>query len=79
VNSFDGVSDRDAVGDNRGFLNMQDYYVKDAFLVFRTLCKLSMKPLGTERSVYPARIDHSAFKTSVLMNLCFFNDDDDDQ
>ncbi|PLW15872.1 hypothetical protein PCANC_18072 [Puccinia coronata f. sp. avenae] len=48
VNSFDGVSDRDAVGDNRGFLNMQDYYVKDAFLVFRTLCKLSMKPLGTE-------------------------------
>lgn len=46
-NSFDGVSDRDAVG-NPGAMNMQDYYVKDAFLVFRALCKLSMKPLGTE-------------------------------
>ncbi|KAA1073441.1 guanine nucleotide exchange protein for ADP-robosylation factor [Puccinia graminis f. sp. tritici] len=46
-NSFDGVSDRDAVG-NPGIMNMQDYYVKDAFLVFRALCKLSMKPLGTE-------------------------------
>ncbi|KNZ48298.1 hypothetical protein VP01_576g7 [Puccinia sorghi] len=46
-NSFDGVSDRDAVG-NPGVMNMQDYYVKDAFLVFRALCKLSMKPLGTE-------------------------------
>ncbi|WAQ80954.1 hypothetical protein PtA15_1A292 [Puccinia triticina] len=46
-NSFDGVSDRDAVG-NPGVMSMQDYYVKDAFLVFRALCKLSMKPLGTE-------------------------------
>ncbi|BGP16437.1 hypothetical protein JCM10213_004007 [Rhodosporidiobolus nylandii] len=25
-----------------------DLYIKDAFLVFRALCKLSMKPLGTE-------------------------------
>lgn len=46
-NSFDGVSDRDAAG-NAEFMHLQDYYVKDAFLVFRTLCKLSMKPLGTE-------------------------------
>ncbi|KAH9443093.1 hypothetical protein MJO28_014431 [Puccinia striiformis f. sp. tritici] len=46
-NSFDGVSDRDGVG-NPSIMNMQDYYVKDAFLVFRALCKLSMKPLGTE-------------------------------
>ena len=27
----------------------EDLFVKDAFLVFRALCKLSMKPLVTER------------------------------
>ncbi|KAH8929478.1 Sec7-domain-containing protein [Atractiella rhizophila] len=30
------------------FFTVRDYYVKDAFLVFRALCKLSMKPLGSE-------------------------------
>ena len=29
-----------------------ELFVKDAFLVFRALCKLSMKPLVTERSVH---------------------------
>ena len=29
-------------------LSTQDLHVKDAFLVFRALCKLSMKPLGSE-------------------------------
>ncbi|KII94838.1 hypothetical protein PLICRDRAFT_96881 [Plicaturopsis crispa FD-325 SS-3] len=29
-------------------LNMNDLFVKDAFLVFRALCKLTMKPLNTE-------------------------------
>jgi brefeldin A-inhibited guanine nucleotide-exchange protein len=29
-----------------------DLFVKDAFLVFRALCKLTMKPLNTERLVY---------------------------
>ncbi len=28
-----------------------ELFVKDAFLVFRALCKLTMKPLLTERSV----------------------------
>ncbi|CAH7681898.1 protein transport protein sec71 [Phakopsora pachyrhizi] len=46
-NSFDGVSDRDVVN-NHGVMSPRDYYVKDAFLVFRALCKLSMKPLGSE-------------------------------
>ncbi|GAA5850525.1 hypothetical protein JCM8547_001904 [Rhodosporidiobolus lusitaniae] len=29
-------------------ISTNDLYIKDAFLVFRALCKLSMKPLGTE-------------------------------
>jgi brefeldin A-inhibited guanine nucleotide-exchange protein len=29
----------------------EELFVKDAFLVFRALCKLSMKPLVTERCV----------------------------
>ncbi|GAA5971918.1 hypothetical protein JCM21900_001320 [Sporobolomyces salmonicolor] len=29
-------------------VSTNDLYIKDAFLVFRALCKLSMKPLGTE-------------------------------
>lgn len=29
-----------------------ELFVKDAFLVFRALCKLSMKPLVTERYVW---------------------------
>lgn len=32
-------------------MTTQDYHVKDAFLVFRTLCKLSMKPISPERCV----------------------------
>lgn len=46
-NSFDGVSEKDGIG-NAGVMNIQDYYVKDAFLIFRAFCKLSMKPLGAE-------------------------------
>ncbi|SCZ88352.1 BZ3500_MvSof-1268-A1-R1_Chr2-1g04354 [Microbotryum saponariae] len=29
-------------------VNRNDLYIKDAFLVFRALCKLSMKPLGSD-------------------------------
>ena len=29
---------------------MHDLFLKDAFLVFRAMCKLTMKPLSTERS-----------------------------
>ena len=43
-NSFEGVSDRDA----GPFFSTNDLYIKDAFLVFRALCKLSNKPLGSE-------------------------------
>lgn len=32
-------------------LSTQDLFIKDAFLVFRALCKLTMKPLNTERFV----------------------------
>ncbi|MBW0468147.1 hypothetical protein O181_007862 [Austropuccinia psidii MF-1] len=46
-NSFDGVSDRDGLG-NAGLMNLQEYYAKDAFLVFRALCKLSMKPIPAD-------------------------------
>jgi hypothetical protein len=31
-------------------LTMHDLFLKDAFLVFRAMCKLTMKPLNTERS-----------------------------
>jgi hypothetical protein len=30
-------------------LSINDLFIKDAFLVFRALCKLTMKPLNTER------------------------------
>ena len=37
-------------------LNTNDLFIKDAFLVFRALCKLTMKPLNSERQV-PQRTD----------------------
>lgn len=43
--SFDGVTE----GGPIQFISTNDLYIKDAFLVFRALCKLSMKPLGAER------------------------------
>jgi brefeldin A-inhibited guanine nucleotide-exchange protein len=36
-------------GDHK--LTQRDLFVKDAYLVFRALCKLTMKPLNTDRSV----------------------------
>lgn len=30
-------------------LSANDLFIKDAFLVFRALCKLTMKPLNSER------------------------------
>jgi brefeldin A-inhibited guanine nucleotide-exchange protein len=30
-------------------LTVKDLFIKDAFLVFRALCKLTMKPVSTER------------------------------
>ena len=30
-------------------LSTNDLFIKDAFLVFRALCKLTMKPLNSER------------------------------
>ncbi|KAK4046554.1 guanine nucleotide exchange protein for ADP-robosylation factor [Microbotryomycetes sp. JL201] len=42
--SFDGVRENVPMP----FISKNDLYVKDAFLVFRALCKLSMKPLGAE-------------------------------
>lgn len=32
-------------------LTANDLFIKDAFLVFRALCKLTMKPLNNERLV----------------------------
>ena len=35
-------------------MTTNDLFIKDAFLVFRALCKLTMKPLNAERYVlYP--------------------------
>lgn len=34
-------------------ISTNDLFIKDAFLVFRSLCKLTMKNLNTERYVFP--------------------------
>lgn len=34
-------------------MSTNDLFIKDAFLVFRALCKLTMKPLNQERYVVP--------------------------
>ncbi|CAG8570332.1 8126_t:CDS:10 [Ambispora leptoticha] len=47
--SFEGASELDNV--NGTSTTRPDLYVKDAFLVFRALCKLSMKPLSSETSM----------------------------
>lgn len=31
------------------FFSLNELHTKDAYLVFRALCKLGMKPLGVER------------------------------
>lgn len=33
------------------FFSLNELHTKDAYLVFRALCKLGMKPLGVERYV----------------------------
>ncbi|CAG8455586.1 4613_t:CDS:10 [Racocetra fulgida] len=43
-------SDTVATLDQANTVNRDDLYVKDAFLVFRALCKLSMKPMSAEAS-----------------------------
>jgi hypothetical protein len=48
TNPHDGVSEADHDVQNK-LLTENDLFVKDAFLVFRALCKLTMKPLNTER------------------------------
>jgi brefeldin A-inhibited guanine nucleotide-exchange protein len=51
--SVEAPSDADGHLDNHE-LSINDLFIKDAFLVFRALCKLTMKPLNTER--YSPRI-----------------------
>ncbi|KDN52673.1 hypothetical protein K437DRAFT_292798 [Tilletiaria anomala UBC 951] len=45
--SFEGASE-DATAASLGNISQHELLVKDAFLVLRALCKLSMKPLGAE-------------------------------
>jgi hypothetical protein len=33
-------------------MSTKDLFIKDAFLVFRAMCKLTMKPLNTERHAH---------------------------
>jgi brefeldin A-inhibited guanine nucleotide-exchange protein len=42
--SFEAIPEQSPIR----FMSKNDLYVKDAFLVFRALCKLSMKPLGAD-------------------------------
>lgn len=52
--SFEGASERDTTASlmQQNSMSQQELFVKDAFLVLRALCKLSMKPLGPERCVF---------------------------
>ncbi|EST09310.2 Sec7 domain protein [Kalmanozyma brasiliensis GHG001] len=45
--SFEGASERDNAG-SLANMSTAELFVKDAFLVLRALCKLTMKPLGAE-------------------------------
>lgn len=46
----DGLDESEGNLDSLGRpIPVEDLFVKDAFLVFRALCKLSMKPLVTEK------------------------------
>ena len=49
----DPVADDDEEFGGHGskHLSTNDLFIKDAFLVFRALCKLTMKPLNSERQV----------------------------
>lgn len=51
--SFEGASEKDTGAKlmAQSQMSQAELSVKDAFLVLRALCKLSMKPLGTERYV----------------------------
>jgi len=49
-NSLDALQE---AGHDSYQLTLDDLFVKDAFLVFRALCKLTMKPLNNERLVTP--------------------------
>ena len=40
-------------------MSTNDLFIKDAFLVFRALCKLTMKPLNPERCVSLATVEFS--------------------
>ncbi|KIM46215.1 hypothetical protein M413DRAFT_441285 [Hebeloma cylindrosporum] len=51
LRSFEAVNSLDALqeaGHDNYQLTLEDLFVKDAFLVFRALCKLTMKPLNNE-------------------------------
>jgi hypothetical protein len=41
----------ESIATSRRDLSTNDLFIKDAFLVFRALCKLTMKPLTSERYV----------------------------
>ena len=43
-------------------MSTNDLFIKDAFLVFRALCKLTMKPLNPERCVSLATLEFSHAK-----------------
>ncbi|KAJ7744471.1 Sec7-domain-containing protein [Mycena maculata] len=46
--SVDGSVDEDMTHASHKELTVNDLFIKDAFLVFRALCKLTMKPLNNE-------------------------------
>ncbi len=50
-------------------MTSNNLFVKDAFLVFRALCKLTMKPLNSERSVLRARNANRLIKDNSERDL----------
>ena len=54
-NNIDVMSEQ---GQGSHEMTLRDMFVKDAFLVFRALCKLTMKPLNMERLVAIVQGEH---------------------
>jgi brefeldin A-inhibited guanine nucleotide-exchange protein len=50
--AFETPNPIDAVPEVEHGMTTHDLFIKDAFLVFRALCKLTMKALNNERSAF---------------------------
>jgi hypothetical protein len=50
-------------------LTTKDLFLKDAFLVFRAMCKLTMKPLNTERSAFVFLVSYLSLHNLLAVSV----------